>query len=124
MKRYTWRLFGFMAAYMVVLFGGLTWMNSANPPGRELATILAILTALPILGVFWTIFRLLVEMEDEYQRFLMAKQILLGTAITLGIATIWEFLRVYDVIEFGPQWIGAIWFAMFGVAGGLVRWKA
>lgn len=124
MLRYTKRIIVFITLYLFILVGGLSWTNSANPPDQTIAAILAVLTALPIIGVFWTIFRLLVEMDDEYQRLLMAKQILLGTAITLGIATIWQFLNTYGVLEQGPQWIGVIWLAMFGVAGGLVRWKA
>ncbi len=124
MKRYSIRLAIFMSLYTATLIGGLSWMNSANPPGEAVAVLLAILTALPILGVFWAIFRLLVEMDDEYQRLLMAKQIIVGTAMTLAIVTVWQFLNVYDVLAQGPQWIGAIWLAMFGIAGGLVRWKA
>ncbi|AMO72495.1 hypothetical protein [Sphingorhabdus sp. M41] len=124
MKRYSIRLAIFMSLYIAILVGGLSWMNSANPPGEPVAAVLAILTALPILGIFWTIFRLLVEMDDEYQRLLMTKQIIIGTAMTLGIATVWQFLNVYGVLFHGPQWIGVIWLAMFGIAGGLVRWKA
>ncbi|QJB68903.1 hypothetical protein [Parasphingorhabdus halotolerans] len=124
MKRYTKRLIIFLTLYMLSLFGGMSWMNGANPPGQTIAALLAVLTALPILGVFWTIFRLLVEINDEYQRFLMTKQIVVAMAITLGIATVWQFLNAYDVMDQGPQWIGVLWLAMFGVAGGLVRWKA
>ncbi|MEO9912679.1 MAG: hypothetical protein ABJF89_13365 [Parasphingorhabdus sp.] len=124
MKRYIIRMAMSLALYMVILLAGLSWMNSGNPPGSPMAAALAILTALPILCVFWAIFRLLVEIEDEYQRLLMTKQIVIGTAVTLMIVTIWQFLNVYNVLGQGPQWIGAIWLAMFGLAGGLVRWKA
>lgn len=124
MKRYSIRLAVFLSLYTAILFGGLSWMNSDNPPGDPMPIVLALLTALPILGVFWTIFRLLVEMDDEYQRLLMTKQIVVATAITLAICTVWQFLNVYDVLLQGPQWIGVIWLAMFGIAGGLVRWKA
>lgn len=124
MKRYSIRLAIFMSLYIAILVGGMSWMNSGNPPGEPVAALLAILTALPILGIFWTIFRLLIEMDDEYQRLLMTKQIVVGTAMTLAIATIWQFLNAYDVLAQGPQWVGAIWLAMFGIAGGLVRWRA
>ena len=124
MKRYFKRLGIFLIFYMIALVGGLSWMNGENPPGQMIAIGLAILTALPIIGVFWTIFQLLIEMDDEYQRFLMAKQILLATAILLGVTTIWQFLNIYDVVGQGPQWIGIMWLALFGVAGGMVRWKA
>jgi hypothetical protein len=124
MKRYFWRLGIFMTAYMVILIWGLSLKNSANPPEGLFVYALAILTALPMCGVFWTVFRLLLEMEDEYQRFLVAKQIMLATAITLCAATIWQFLNVYDLMTEGPQWFGVIWLVTFGVAGGIVRWRA
>lgn len=124
MKRYFWRIGIFMTAYMAILIGGLSLKNSANPPEGLFAYFLAILTALPICGVFWAVFRLLVEMEDEYQRFLVAKQIMIATAVTLCAATIWQFLNVYDLAQEGPQWLGVLWLVMFGIAGGIVRWRA
>ncbi|MEP3224816.1 MAG: hypothetical protein ABJO01_02485 [Parasphingorhabdus sp.] len=124
MKRYFWRMGIFMTAYMAILIWGLSLKNSASPPEGAVIYGLAILTALPMCAVFWTVFRLLVEMEDEYQRFLVAKQIMLATAITLCAATIWQFLNVYGLIIEGPQWFGAIWLASFGIAGGIVRWRA
>lgn len=123
MKNYTKRLILFMLAYMFVLFGGLTYARQGDPSQIALI-LLAIMTALPICGVFWTIYRLLVECDDEYQRFLFIKQTLLATGATLSIATIWQFLNVYDVVATGPQWIGVIWFAMLGIAAPIIRWRA
>jgi hypothetical protein len=124
MRRYFWRLALFLSLYMAALIGGLTIRNgyAALPPSYGIA--LALLTALPIVGIFWTIFRLLTETEDEYQRLLLVKQVLLATALTLGITTFWQFLVVYDVTADGPQWIGVIWLALFGFAAPLVRLRA
>ena len=123
LKRYFVRVAGFMLVYLAVLPLGIWLHNNGSLPGA-LAPIFALLCALPICGVFWAIFRLLVETDDEYQRLLFAKQILLGTAVTLAIVTIWEFMEVYEVFASGPRWIGAMWFAGFGIAGGYVRWRA
>jgi hypothetical protein len=123
MRRYLARLFIFMGSYMAILVGGLMF---ARGGGHSQATLiaLAILTAAPIIGIFWAIFRLLAECDDEYQRLLMVNQTLLATAITLAISTVWQFLNVYDVLASGPQWIGVIWFAMLGLAAPIVRWRA
>jgi hypothetical protein len=123
MRRYTARLFIFMGSYMAILVGGLMF---ARGGGHSQATLiaLAILTAAPIIGIFWAIFRLLAECDDEYQRLLMVNQTLLATAVTLTICTVWQFLNVYDVLDDGPQWIGVIWFAMLGLAAPIVRWRA
>lgn len=123
MKNYTKRLILFMAVYMLVLFGGMTYARQSDPSQIELI-ILALMTALPICGVFWAIFRLLVECDDEYQRLLFVKQVLLATGITLAIVTVWQFLNVYDVVATGPQWVGVIWFGMLGIAAPIVRWRA
>lgn len=123
MRRYVWRVMVFMSSYVALLVGGKTYAKWSDPSQFERIT-LAVLTALPICGVFWAIFHLLNEVDDEYQRLLFAKQILLGTAWALVIVTLWEFLKVYDVVGIGPQWTGAIWFATFGLAGAYVRLRA
>jgi hypothetical protein len=124
MQRYTVRILLFMASYVVILISSLNFARGGGEHSQATLIGLALITAFPVIGVFWAIFRLLVETDDEYQRFLFAKQTLLATAITLVIVTIWQFLQVYDVVNAGPQWMGAIWFAMLGVAGPIARWKA
>jgi hypothetical protein len=114
----------FMAVYILILTGGLTFARGGAEHGQATLIGLAIISALPIVGIFWTIFRLLVEIDDEYQRLLFAKQTLLATGITLTIVTVWQFLNVYDVLTTGPQWMGVIWLAMLGIAAPIVRWKA
>jgi hypothetical protein len=124
MRRYTIRIILFMTAYVLILAGGLTFARGGTEHAQVTLIALSVISALPIIGVFWAIFRLLVEVDDEYQRLLFAKQTLLATAITLTIVTVWQFLNVYDVVATGPQWMGVIWFAMLGIAAPIVRWKA
>lgn len=124
MRRYTARLLLFMGAYVAILIGSLTFANNGAAHGQATLIGLALISAFPIIGVFWAIFRLLVEVDDEYQRLLFVKQTLLATALTLAIVTVWQFLQVYDVVASGPQWMGAIWFAMLGLAAPVVRWRA
>jgi uncharacterized YccA/Bax inhibitor family protein len=124
MKRYVARVLLFMGAYVAVLTGSLIFANNGGDHAKATLVGLALVSALPIIGVFWAIFRLLVETDDEYQRLLFAKQTLWGTALTLAITTVWQFLEVFNVVASGPQWVGAIWFAMFGVGGAIVRWRA
>lgn len=123
MQSYMKRLGFFMIAYMGILFGGLSYHRSGDP-AELISIVLALITALPICGVFWAIYRLLVECDDEYQRMLFVKQTLLATGATLAIATVWEFLKVYDALAAGPRWFGVIWFAMLGLAAPIVRWRA
>lgn len=123
MRRYFWRIGLCMSAYMAILITGLMLArDDALPLGAAIA--LAFATAAPICGVFWAIFRVLVECDDEYQRLLFVKQILLATAATLAICTVWQFLVVYDALAHGPKWFGVLWLAMFGLAAPVVRWRA
>ena len=124
MRRYTIRVFLFMTAYILILTGGLTFARGGAEHSQATLIGLSLLSAFPIIGIFCAIFRLLIEVDDEYQRLLFAKQTLLATAITLTIVTVWQFLKVYDVVATGPEWMGVIWFAMLGISAPIVRWKA
>ena len=124
MRRYTVRVLLFMTSYVIILISSLAFVRDGAEHSQATLIGLALITALPVIGVFWAIFRLLIEIDDEYQRLLFAKQTLLATAFTLVTVTVWQFLAVYDVITGGPEWMGAIWFAMLGVAGPFARWKA
>jgi hypothetical protein len=123
MRRYTARVLIFMGSYVAILTGSLLFARNGEHAQATLIG-LALITAFPIIGVFWAIFRLLVETDDEYQRLLFAKQALLATAFTLTLVTVWQFLEVYDVVATGPKWMAVIWFAMLGLAGPIVRWRA
>jgi len=119
MKRYFWRISLFMLGYIAVLSAGIVLRDGGLAlPGK---VALALLTAAMICGVFWAISRLLIECDDEYQRLLWVKQTLLATGATLGIATCWEFLRVYEVLAEGPGFYGVIWLACWGIAAPIVR---
>lgn len=122
MRRYTYRLLGFMSGYMGALVVGL--ISVRHGASMPLRVSFALVTAMMICGVFWAIFRLLAECDDEYQRLLLVKQVLFATAGTLAIVTFWQFLAVFDVIREGPEWVGALWLAMFGLAAPVARWRA
>lgn len=122
MKRYYFRLAVCLTGYAATLVGGLLVARAGAPVSVRI--FLALLTASMVCGLFWAIFRLLAECDDEYQRLLLVRQTLLATAATLAITTCWQFLAVYDVLAEGPQWIGVIWLAMFGLAAPIVRWRA
>jgi hypothetical protein len=115
-RRYTRRLGGLMTLYVGLIFlAGYLFRH--HPPQGLLAYSLAILPALPIVGVIWTIMRLLVEETDEYLRMLFIRQTLFATGFCLTIMTVWEFLQNYDVIAPGTHGFGAtfVWFVGLGL---------
>ena len=122
MRRYCFRFTGFMAGYAGSLVGGMLMVRGGAPEFARVAV--ALITAGMICGVFWAIFRLIAECDDEYQRHLLVKQVLLATGAMLAATTLWQFLAVFDVVDTGPQWIGAIWLALYGIAAPVVRFRA
>lgn len=125
MRRYTFRIIGFGLIYAVALVATILVMQQPWAPSGAAAYGLAVLPALPVLGMIWAIGRLVVETEDEYQRFLFVKQILIATALTLAIATVWGFLEDFGMAPHAPAyWATVLWFAMIGVGGCIARRKA
>jgi hypothetical protein len=125
MRRYTFRILGFGLVYALLLVGALTVMRQPWAPRGGLAYLLAILPALPVIGMIWTIGRLMIECDDEYQRYLFVKQTLIATGLTLAIATAWGFLENFELAPHLPGYhVTVLWFAMIGVGGCIARWRA
>ncbi len=118
MRRYIRRLAVCMSVYVVLIFAAGYVFRHAPPEGA-LAWAVAVLPALPILGTFWTIFRLLAEETDEYLRLMFVRQALFATAFCLSIMTVWEFLQNYEILPPGNGGFGAafFWFMGLGIGG-------
>lgn len=118
MRRYLKRLTTCMTLYVVLIFS-VGYLFRHAPPTGALAWGAAVLPALPILGTFWTIFRLLEEETDEYIRHMLVRQSLFATAFCLSIMTVWEFLQNYEVLPPGNGGFGAafFWFVGLGIGG-------
>ena len=117
MRRYVWRLAGLMGAYLGTLLG-TTFAFRENLVDGPLAYALAVLPALPIIGVFWAVMRLLVEEPDEFLRLLMVRQTLIATGFCLTVMTIWEFLQNFELVAPGNGGFGAAFFWFLGLGIG------
>lgn len=116
-RRYTRRLCLFMLAYVVLIFA-VGYLFRHAPPPAPLSWGAAVLPALPIIGVFCTVFRLLVEETDEYVRMLFVRQSLFATGFCLTVMTVWEFLQNYEVVPAGNGGFGAAFFWFMGLGLG------
>jgi hypothetical protein len=122
MRRYLIRLAVLMALYIVILIGAKIAFRQLDQSGDQtgpLAYALALAPALPLIGVFWAVFRLLVEETDEYLRLLLVRQTLFATAFCLIIMTVWEWLQNFDLVPPGNGGFGAAfwWFVGLGFGG-------
>lgn len=118
-RRYLIRMTVLMSLYVVLIFAaGWTFRHTAI--AGPLAYALAIAPALPIIGVFWAIMRLLVEEPDEFIRMLLVRQCLIATGFCLTVMTIWEFLQNYDLVPPGQGGFGAAFFWFVGLGFGAI----
>jgi len=84
-------------------------------PG-PLKYFVAMLPALPIIGIFGAIGRYLVEEQDEYVRMLMVRQTLWASAFSLSIATTWGFFDNFGLVgHVDGYWIAVLWFLGLGL---------
>ena len=90
-KRYNWRIIWLNLLYCAFLLPAVYGFKHHLILGAA-AWIVAILPAIPIIGIFAAMGRYLVEEQDEYVRMLMVRQMLWAMGFTLSVATIWGFL--------------------------------
>jgi hypothetical protein len=116
-RRYIRRLAVLMAIYLVTLFVAVKLFRAGAVSGLP-AYARAILPALPIIGVFWTVMRLLVEEKDEFIRLIHVRQCLFATGFCLTIMTVWEFLQNFDLVPPGNGGFGTAFFWFVGLGFG------
>lgn len=116
-RRYVVRLAVLMSFYMAALFASV-WLFRHNPPHGVLAYILALIPALPVIGVFWAVMRFVVEEPDEYLRMLLVRQCLFATGFCLAVTTFREFLQNFDLISNDDGGFGAAFFWFMGLGLG------
>ncbi len=114
-RRYVRRFVPLMLLYVAAIFLSV-WMFAHNPPEGWLRYGLAVLPALPILGVIAVVGLYLREEEDEYVRMRMATVSLYATGVTLALATVWGFLEQFGTVPHIPLYYAFVTFwAAFGV---------
>lgn len=119
LRRYVIRLAVLMGVYLITLFIAVNTFRAGAISGVP-AYGLAILPALPVIGVFWAVMRLLVEEPDEFIRLIHVRQCLVATGFCLTVMTIWEFLQNFELVTPGNGGFGAAFFWFIGLGGGAV----
>ncbi|MBA2934109.1 hypothetical protein HZF05_08345 [Sphingomonas sp. CGMCC 1.13654] len=114
-KRYNKRVIGLSLIYAGLLIGAV-WLFKHHAVSGPLAWIVAILPALPIIGIFAAIGGYIVEESDEYLRMLLIRQTLYGSGFSLSIATGWGFLESFGMVHHvETYWVSILWFAGLGI---------
>jgi hypothetical protein len=114
-RRYNSTVIILCLLYAVFLMIAIYAFNHQLVSG-PLAVVVAILPALPIIGVFAAMGRYLVEETDEYIRMLTARQSFYATGFALSVATIWGFLESFEIVGHVESfYIAVLWFGGLGV---------
>lgn len=114
-KAYNRRILPLAAGYVVVLLGAILMHDRLHVEGPALYVI-AVLPALPLVGVVWALGRFLIEETDEYQRALTVRKMLVATGLLLVVATIWGFLEEFGLAPHLPAyWCFIVWCFGLGV---------
>lgn len=121
-RRYLARFWPVMVLYVAAVFGVSYWFNSA-PPSGALKYAVAVLPALPIIGVFIVLGRYLVEETDEFVRLRQMIALLLAIGLTLTFCAVWGFLEIYaDVPQIGLFNVVWVFFLNFGIGSAAAKW--
>lgn len=114
-RRYNKRVLGLSLLYALVLIGSIMIFKRFHPSG-PLAWLLALLPALPIVGIVAAMGSYLVEESDEYLRAMEARKSLIATGFMLIVTTCWGFLQSFDQLPHEDfYWAAVIWFGGLGV---------
>jgi hypothetical protein len=113
--RYNKRVVVLSLIYAACLLGAVYGFKHHLVSGA-FAWIVAILPALPIIGIFAAIGLYLVEERDEYVRMLMVRQTLWASGFALSIATMWGFLESFELVSHVEvYWVSVLWFGGLGL---------
>ncbi|HEX8554950.1 MAG TPA: hypothetical protein VF695_09605 [Sphingomonas sp.] len=114
-RRYAKAIIILSLVYAVLLIGSV-FAFKRDLLTAPLSYVVAVLPALPIIGMFAAIGRFLVEERDEYLRMLLVRQSLVASGFALAIATVWGFLESFDLApHVDAYWFAVMWFAGLGV---------
>ena len=112
---YNRRMLPLAAAYVVVMLGAIVMHERLHVSGPALYLV-AVLPALPLIGVVWAMGRFLIEETDEYQRALAVRKMLMATGFLLVVATVWGFLEEFGLVpHLAAYWGFIVWCFGLGV---------
>ncbi len=114
-RRYNWRVLGLSLAYAGALIGVSLVFRDSQPTG-PVAFALALLPALPLIGIFLAMGRYLIEEQDEYLRSIVVRQSLVASGFMLIVTTCWGFLQSFGQLPHADfYWAAILWFGGLGL---------
>jgi hypothetical protein len=89
----------------VLLLGLAVWALRSQTVTSELRFAIALLPALPLVGVVALVAQAISAEKDEFQRSVWAEAMLWGTAATMVGSTLWGFLEMAGAPHVPLTWV-------------------
>ena len=120
-RRYLWRFFPTMLAYVGIVYA-VSWLfDNHQAPQGTLGYALAVLPALPVIGVIIIMGLYIVEETDEFMRMRHVMALLLGMGLMLSVTVAWGFLEIYThVAPLNAFWIFPGFCMAWGFSSGIL----
>jgi hypothetical protein len=100
------------AVVYAALLLAVIFLRVTHPLHGPLAYALAVLPALPILGMAWATGLYIREETDEFERAVCIENALWATGATLCVATVWGFA---EMLADAPHVAGWLWFPLWAL---------
>lgn len=118
-QRYARRIWPTMLSYVVLVITAL-WALGSEAVGGASRYAIALLPAIPLVGVIALVAQAISTETDEFQRSIWAEGILWGTGATMMATTVWGFLEMAGAPHVPLYWVfpfltGATLAAMVGL---------
>jgi uncharacterized membrane protein len=111
-------------SYVLLLVGAIT-ANRAWHPAGALAWVIAILPALPVFFLIWSMGAYIVEETDEYLRQRTVISALWATGFLLALATCYGFLETFKLVPHVEGWAAVpVWAVGLGLGNLMGRRSA
>lgn len=120
-KRYL-RRFGLVTIAYVALIGVNVAISRAMEPGQAVLGVMAVISALPIVGMIVTMGLYLREETDEFVRHRLVTAMLAALGILFSATSILGFLQFEGIVTDLPVFLAfPLWCGLFGVVQGLLN---
>ncbi len=108
-RAYARRIVVLALSYVALLLLAI-WLNKSYALSGPVAVVVALLPALPLVGMIVAMARLIIDTQDEYQRMLHVRQMLVATGFTLAVCSVWGFLEEFGLVMHLPAyWTFVLW---------------
>jgi uncharacterized YccA/Bax inhibitor family protein len=110
-----------MVFYILFLFVAVRAFHHGHPEGVS-AYLLALLPALPVVGITVVVGMYLAEEKDEFLRNVFIESMLWGIGVTLSVTTVWGFLELFvPVPHLDLYFVFALFWVAVGIASPFLR---